>query len=259
VPTMGALHAGHLALVAKAKVDCLFTVVSIFVNPAQFGPNEDLSRYPRPLARDKQLLKNAGVDLLFCPSAGTIYPQGFSVYVEEGALSKEMCGKSRPGHFKGVCTVVAKLFNIVLPDIAYFGQKDYQQVKIIARMVRDLNFNLSTRIVPTVREKNGLAMSSRNAYLNNEERNKALVLFNSLKYAKDCIVCGERKTEKILAGMRRIIAAVSGTKIDYIEIRDADTLATIDKINSKVVIALAVFVGKTRLIDNIIVKPKGKI
>jgi len=254
VPTMGALHAGHLSLVRRAKADCAFTVVSIFVNPAQFGPGEDLSRYPRPLAQDKRLLKNSVIDLLFCPSAGTMYPQDFSVYVEEGVLSKGLCGQLRPSHFKGVCTVVVKLFNIVLPDRAYFGQKDYQQVKVIERMVRDLNFNISIKTVPIVRETSGLAMSSRNAYLNNEERRKALVLFSSLQYAKDCVAHGARKPGVIAAGMRRIISAIPGVKIDYIEICDADTLVPVDKIKGTVVIALAIFVGKIRLIDNIILK-----
>ena len=255
VPTMGALHAGHLALVARARRDCQFVVASIFVNPAQFGPHEDLARYPRRLNIDKKLLKAAGVDLLFCPGVTAMYPRDFSTYVEELRLSAGLCGAKRPDHFKGVCTVVAKLFNIVLPDIAYFGQKDYQQVKVIERMARDLNFNVLIKTVPTVRESDGLAKSSRNVYLNFSERNQALILNRVMLYAGSRIEAGETSVQKIITQMTKIIKTV-GARVDYIAICDCRNLSPIKKIKGTVVVLLAVFIGKTRLIDNMIFKAR---
>jgi len=253
---MGALHAGHLELVRRASCECSFVAVSIFVNPKQFGLGEDLSKYPRPLSQDKRLLAGAGIDLLFCPRPQTVYPVEFSTYVEETALSLGLCADRRPGHFRGVCTVVAKLFNIVSPDIAYFGQKDYQQVKVIERMVRDLDFPITIKTVPTVRERSGLALSSRNVYLSEVERNQALILSRALAFAGDRIKRGERDADKIIKQMRSMILTISGARIDYAEIRDSRTLGPVKNIRSGVVVALAIFIGKTRLIDNMIFKPK---
>ena len=248
VPTMGALHDGHLSLVRRAKRDTDFVVASIFVNPAQFGPGEDLKKYPRPFGKDKTLLIKEGVDLLFFPGAGEIYAADFSTYVEERCLSKPLCGASRPGHFNGVCTVVAKLFNIIRPNTAYFGAKDYQQLQVIKRMARDLNFSVKIEAMPIVREPDGLAMSSRNAYLNREERRNALCLDIALRDA------GVRESGQVISLMKTIVLSHKNAKIDYIEIMDADSLTSVEKMNGKVLIALAVVVGKTRLIDNLVIK-----
>jgi pantoate--beta-alanine ligase len=256
VPTMGALHLGHLSLIRKAKKEADFVVVSIFVNPTQFGPNEDYKRYPRPFKKDKEILEKEKVDLLFYPSVKTMYSKDFSTYVEEVSLSKVLCGKFRPGHFKGVCTVVAKLFNIVAPNIAYFGQKDYQQARIIKRMVRDLNFPVKIKVLPIVREKDGLALSSRNSYLSLQERKDALCLYKALNKAKELIEKGEREVKLIKREMKKIIKKVKYTKIDYIEIVDADNLREIERIKGKILIALAVWIGKARLIDNFILNVK---
>jgi pantoate--beta-alanine ligase len=255
VPTMGALHEGHLSLVRAARKECDFVVVSVFVNPTQFGPGEDYQRYPRTFKQDKSFLIKEGVDLVFCPDVREMYPEHFSTCVEEVVLSSYLCGKSRPGHFKGVCTVVAKLFNIVQPDRAYFGQKDCQQVRIIKRMVRDLNFSAQIRVLPVVREKNGLAMSSRNSYLTGKERKKTAVLYRSLRTAKKKIKEGERSSKKIITMMSAMIKEeIPSAKIDYIRVADPDTLEEVRIIKEKVVVALAVYIGKTRLIDNIIVR-----
>ncbi|MCM8819390.1 MAG: pantoate--beta-alanine ligase [Candidatus Omnitrophica bacterium] len=253
VPTMGALHHGHLSLVKAAKNDCDFVVVSIFVNPTQFGPKEDYKKYPRTFKKDKELLEKEKVDLVFYPTVKSMYPKSFSTYVEEVFLSKVLCGKSRPGHFRGVCTVVTKLLNIVQPDVAYFGQKDYQQAQIIKRMVADLNFQIKIKVLPIVRENDGLAASSRNVYLNDTQRKQATILFRALNLAKQLIKQGTKDPNAIIEKMRKLILSQSFAKIDYIKIVDPKTLRDVKEIKKKVVVALAVFIGKTRLIDNIIV------
>jgi len=253
VPTMGALHEGHLSLIRSSCKENDFTVVSIFVNPVQFGPKEDLNKYPRPIKNDLVLCKKAGVDLVFHPMAENIYPQGYKTWVTVDGLSKELCGKSRPVHFRGVTTVVAKLFNIIQPDAAYFGQKDAQQAIIIEKMAQDLNFPVKIQAIPTVREKDGLALSSRNIYLNKQERQDALVLQQVLDLAKSVIKSGERNTQKVIFLMRRFIAHKSSAKIDYVEIVDYNNLLPARIISGKCLVALAVWIGKTRLIDNVIV------
>jgi pantoate--beta-alanine ligase len=250
VPTMGALHQGHLSLVKAAKKDCNFVVVSIFVNPTQFGPEEDFHKYPRVFNNDKKLLQKEKVDLIFLPSIAEMYTKNFSTYVEETYLSKVLCGVLRPGHFRGVCTVVAKLFSITTPDIAYFGAKDYQQVKVVERMAIDLNFPVKIKICPIVREANGLAMSSRSRYLNKKQRKNAASLYSALLLAQRLIKNGERDVKEIILAMTDFIKAVPEVKVDYIKIVCADTLRDIKKIKGKVLIALAVFIGNTRLIDN---------
>ncbi len=255
VPTMGALHEGHLSLVRKAKEDNDIVVVSIFVNPIQFGPNEDFKKYPRTFDKDKELLQKENVDYIFFPSMKEMYPQGFETYVNLKSLPNHLCGLSRPGHFEGVATVVAKLFNIVMPDNSYFGQKDYQQAKIIERMTKDLNMRIKIHTLPIVREKDGLAMSSRNSYLSTEERKKALSLYNSLLLAKNLIEKGEKDPQKIKKEMENKIKEIApDAKIDYISIVNPETLEDVEKINDNIVIALAVFIGSTRLIDNMIIK-----
>jgi len=256
VPTMGYLHEGHLSLVRESikKTDC--TVVSIFVNPAQFGPREDFKEYPRDLNRDYEILEKEGVDYIFCPSNSEMYPMGYKTYVEVHGLQDRLCGFSRHGHFRGVCTVVLKLFNIISPDISFFGQKDAQQAVILKKMVRDINLDVKINVLPIIRDKNGLALSSRNSYLTQEERNAVLSLSRSLKQARQMIESGERKTEKIIQKMKETIESEPFTRIDYVEIVDLEELNPIDRIDKKALIAIAVFVGKIRLIDNIIVKIK---
>jgi len=256
VPTMGALHEGHLSLVNRARNECDFLVVSIFVNPFQFGPKEDYRRYPRNLKKDAGLLKEKGVDLLFCPQAKTMYFKDSSVRVRETKLSKVLCGKLRPGHFEGVCLVLAKLFNIVGPNIVYFGQKDYQQALIVKRMVRDLNFFIKIKILPIIREKDNLAMSSRVVYLTAQGKKDSTCLYSALSLAKKLIKQGERNPKKIINKMRKDVVSKNSAKIDYIKIMDAFCLKDLTLIKGKVLIALAVFVGKTRLIDNIILDVK---
>ncbi|MBN2483632.1 MAG: pantoate--beta-alanine ligase [Candidatus Omnitrophica bacterium] len=253
VPTMGALHQGHLSLILKAKKECDYVVASIFVNPLQFGKGEDLKRYPRNLSRDLRLLYNEHVDMVFYPNAKMMYSKDASTYVEETDLSKRLCGKFRPGHFKGVCTVVAKLFNIVSPDTTYFGRKDYQQAKIIERMVHDLAFPVKIKIAPIVREKTGLAMSSRNEYLSGESRKKAAGIYKALQNAK--YSCRKKVTSGRLTRQikKDIITSIPTAKIQYIEIVDPETLKPLKSIKSRALIAVAVYVEKVRLIDNIIV------
>jgi pantoate--beta-alanine ligase len=251
VPTMGYLHKGHLSLVEAARKENDVVVVSIFVNPTQFGPNEDYNRYPRDLERDLRLLEPIGVDYVFNPSVEEMYPAMYSTYVEEVELSKYLCGASRPGHFRGVCTVVTKLFNIVKPTKAYFGQKDAQQFRVLRRMVRDLNMDVEMIEMPIVREEDGLAMSSRNVYLSPEERKEATRLYKSLLKAKELIESGERDVQKIKSEMLKILDHPL-LKVDYVEIVDEETLKPVEKIERKVIVALAVFVGKARLIDNMI-------
>jgi pantoate--beta-alanine ligase len=251
VPTMGYLHEGHLSLVRRSRSECGVTIVSIFVNPTQFGPGEDYGRYPRDEERDLKLLSRLNVDYVFMPSVEDMYPDGYSTYVEEISLSRYLCGAKRPGHFRGVCTVVTKLFNIVKPHRAYFGKKDYQQFRIIERMVRDLNMEVEIVPCEIVREPDGLAMSSRNVYLSPEERKEAVCLYKSLELAKELIKKGERSPESIKAEMEKfILSHKSVKKIDYIEIVDKFTLEPVSEIKGNELIALAVFIGKARLIDN---------
>lgn len=250
VTTMGALHAGHISLVRKAKKECDFVVVSIFVNPTQFGQKEDYAKYPKAFVKDRNILKAEGVDLIFYPAEVMMYPGGYSTYVEEGFLSKVLCGASRPGHFRGVCTIVAKLFNVVQPDTAYYGAKDYQQARVIQRMVTDLNFPLEIKVCPIVREDDGLAMSSRNACLDKKQRKNATCLFSALTLAKMLIRQGERDADKIIKAMIELFRKTSVTKVDYARIVDAGTLRNVKKIRGRILIALAVFIGNTRLIDN---------
>lgn len=252
VPTMGFLHEGHLSLVKAAKSENDITVVSIFVNPTQFGPNEDYNNYPRDLERDLSMLKDMEVDYVFVPSVEEMYPDSFSTYVEEIKLSRFLCGASRPGHFRGVCTVVTKLFNIVKPTRAYFGQKDAQQFRVLRRMVRDLNMDVELVEMPIVREPDGLALSSRNTYLNDEERKEAVRLYKSLLRAKELIESGEKDVEIIKNEMKKILTHPL-LRIDYIEIVDEENLEPVEKIDRRVIIAIAVFVGRARLIDNMII------
>jgi pantoate--beta-alanine ligase len=250
VPTMGFLHEGHLSLIRKAKKDTDYVVVSIFVNPIQFGPKEDFRKYPRDLNKDLALCKNAGVDIVFIPDRGAMYPPDFSTYVNVEGLSDTLCGALRPGHFKGVTTVVAKLFNIIKPDIAYFGQKDAQQAVIIKRMTEDLNMGIKIKVMPIVREKDGLAKSSRNVYLNQSERREALSLYNSLKLARDLYKSGERDSRKIIKEMQKAILREKHASIDYVSIVDPETLKDLNVITKKALVAVAIKIGTTRLIDN---------
>ncbi len=254
VPTMGYLHQGHISLVKHSTTENDFTVVSIFVNPTQFGPNEDFDKYPRDLEKDMKLAERAGVDIVFAPSVKEIYPEGYKTYISVEGITEIMCGKSRPGHFRGVTTVVAKLFNIVTPNKAYFGQKDAQQVAVIKQMVKDLHMNLEIITCPIIREADGLAMSSRNVYLNSEERKAALVLSQSLFDAQKLVESGERSKEKLYKSIHDHISSESLANIEYIEIVDADTLENINKIEKRMLVALAVRFGNTRLIDNIILE-----
>jgi pantoate--beta-alanine ligase len=251
VPTMGALHDGHLSLVRIAGKKTDFVVVSIFVNPTQFEPHEDLHRYPRNLTRDLTLLKREGVDLVFVPSVRTLYPAGFKTRVTVQELSSVLCGKTRPHHFQGVATIVLKLLNIVQPDIAVFGKKDYQQAVIIKRMLKDVNGNTRIVLGPIVREPDGLAMSSRNQYLSRRERTNAVVLYRSLQWAKAARAHGVTDTKKVLAKMRRMIHTSSDT-IDYIQAVDKKTLTPVKKLKKGTLLAVAAYFGATRLIDNTI-------
>lgn len=253
VPTMGYLHPGHLSLIRQAKKDCDICLVSIFVNPIQFGPREDYKKYPRDLEVDSILAKSAGGDCIFYPQAKDMYDMGYSTYVNVEKITDYLCGASRPGHFRGVATVVAKLFNIVQPDIAYFGQKDFQQALVIKKMVKDLNMPLKIKVMPIVRDSDGLALSSRNVYLSAREKSDALVLSRSLQKAKEIILRGERKAGKIIAVMRNEISRKKSARIDYIAIAHAQTLEPLEYVKKKALIALAVYFGKTRLIDNIII------
>ena len=254
VPTMGYLHEGHLSLFKTAKKHTDLVVVSIFVNPIQFGPKEDIDKYPRDFKRDEELSRSAGVDVIFYPSEKDMYPENYKTFVFVEGLTETLCGISRPGHFKGVTTVVAKLFNIVRPDMAYFGQKDAQQAVIIKKMVKDLNMDIDVKVLGIVREKDGLAMSSRNVYLSPDERKDAAILYKSLTKAESLIKAGERETKKITKMMEETIQKTPTAKIDYISIVDTGNLKDVNVISGEILIALAVFIGKTRLIDNIIVK-----
>lgn len=250
VPTMGYLHPGHISLIERARKENDMVIVSIFVNPIQFGPNEDLDKYPRDMAHDKEACEKAGADLIFAPEASEMYPSENLAFIDIKELSDGLCGAKRPGHFRGVCTVVSKLFNIFLPDRAYFGQKDAQQLAIIRRMVKDLNFGTSIVSCPIVREPDGLAMSSRNLYLSPEERKAALSLSRSLNEAKQLMAKGEKDVLKI---RETIVAGISSeplARIDYVEIVDAEDLKAVERADRPVLAAVAVYIGKTRLIDN---------
>ena len=256
VPTMGALHKGHLRLVKKAGEESDFLVVSIFVNPAQFGPGEDYKNYPRDVSKDKRALKTEGVDLLFYPKANSIYPRGNSVYVDESDLSRVLCGKSRPGHFRGVCSILVKLFNIIGPDIAYFGQKDYQQAQIIKKLITELNFPIKVRVLPLVREEDGLAMSSRNIRLRGQARKDSRCLYEALSLAKRLIKEGKRDTQEVISQMKQVVKSKKSAKIDYIEVVDAKSLKKLKRVKGRVLVALAVYIKGVRLIDNIILNVK---
>ena len=250
VPTMGYLHEGHESLINKAVENNDRVVVSIFVNPMQFGPTEDLDKYPRDLERDSKLCERAGANLIFHPEKEEMYFEDFSSYVDINGLSDELCGKSRPVHFRGVCTVVTKLFNIVNPDRAYFGEKDAQQLAIIRRFVRDLNIDVEIIGCPIIREEDGLAKSSRNTYLSKEERQAALILSQSLNLAKDAIASGERDSKAIIELISKNIEKEPLAKIDYVEVVDSLSMEPVEKIEKSVLVAIAVYIGKTRLIDN---------
>jgi len=255
VPTMGALHEGHLSLVRAAKARCDVVAVSIFVNPTQFGPAEDLSKYPRQFDRDCRLLEKEGVDILFAPPVEEIYPGGGVTWVLVESLSEKLDGRSRPGHFRGVTTIVAKLFHIIEPAAAFFGEKDAAQLAVIRRMVRDLNFPVEIAACPIVREPDGLAMSSRNAYLNREERSRALVLQRSLEEARQRFQDGERSAAKLISAAQEVFASEPQVALDYFEIVDPDTLDPVERIAQKTLVAVAARVGSTRLIDNVVLEP----
>ncbi|MBT1077131.1 pantoate--beta-alanine ligase [Geobacter grbiciae] len=252
VPTMGFLHEGHASLMIEGKKRADILVTSIFVNPTQFGPTEDFDAYPRDLARDRNVAETAGADIIFAPKASDMYPRGFQTYVNVEELTRPLCGASRPGHFQGVTTVVAKLLNIVLPHVALFGKKDFQQLAVIRRMAADLNMDVEIVGMPIVREADGLAMSSRNAYLGPEERKNALCLSRALATARDLFLDGERSVGTLRDKVLRVIGEVPGAVIDYADFRDGDTLETVETANGRTLIALAVKIGKTRLIDNCI-------
>jgi pantoate--beta-alanine ligase len=257
VPTMGFLHEGHLSLVRESLRQTDTTVVSIFVNPTQFGPDEDFQEYPRDLKKDSALLEDLGVDIVFIPDHQEMYPEGFKTYVEVVDLSDNYEGRSRPGHFKGVCTVVLKLFEIINPDNAYFGQKDAQQAVIVKKMVRDLNLDVKIQVSPTVRETDGLALSSRNIYLTEEQRKAALCLVKSLREADRLIKEGQQDSLVIKNEMKCLIETEHLARLDYIAIVDLENLTPLDKIEEEALIAVAVFFGKVRLIDNIIVNRRS--
>lgn len=253
VPTMGAFHAGHLSLMREARRENDHVIVSIFVNPLQFSAGEDYDRYPRRLQKDLEMAESENVDLLFVPSVAELYPKGFDTYVDQTDLPQKLCGAFRPGHFRGVMTIVCKLFNIVQPDTAYFGQKDYQQFLILRRMTEDLNLNVRLRLLPTVREEDGLAMSSRNAYLGPKQRKDAVCLHRALRRAEEMIRKGESSAARVAAEMKRLIGRVKGARLEYAAVVNADTLEPVKEIKGKTLVALAVRLGKARLIDNILV------
>ena len=259
VPTMGYLHQGHLSLVRASKKTTDATVVSIFVNPTQFGPREDLAKYPRDFARDARMLRAEGADILFIPRAADMYPPGYKTYVEVHELQNKLCGRSRPIHFRGVCTVVLKLFNTVRPDKAFFGQKDAQQAIIIRRMVQDLDLDVKVEVKPIIRDADGLALSSRNAYIKPEERKAALVLTRSLKEAKMMVDQGQRKTAVLIGRIRSRLQDEPLARVDYVAVVDPEELEPLSLVKDGALIALAVFIGRTRLIDNVTVRIKAKI
>jgi len=258
VPTMGALHIGHVSLMEAAAKECDFVVVSIFVNPTQFGPGEDFEKYPRPIERDIEICKKAGVDVVFNPTPDVMYGHESLTWVTVDKLTEPLCGRLRPGHFRGVTTVCAKLFNIILPDVAYFGQKDAQQAIVIKRMAADLNMPLEIVVCPTVREKDGLAVSSRNKYLSEQERREAAKIYKSLEKCRKMVEAGVTDSNEIIAQMRFILEQIKGGRIEYVSIVDAETLETVDKITGKTLAAIAVKLGPARLIDNILMEASGQ-
>jgi pantoate--beta-alanine ligase len=258
VPTMGFLHEGHLTLMREGRARATRLASSLFVNPTQFGPNEDFSRYPRNFERDCELMRTVPVDALFAPEPEAMFPAGSQTWVEATEVTKGLCGDHRPGHFRGVTTVVAKLFNIVKPHLALFGEKDFQQLRAIQRMVVDLNFDLEIVPVATVREADGLAMSSRNAYLSPGERQRALALSRALRAAGECVRAGARTTAQIAGAARAVLERTPGLEIEYVEAVDAETLKSMDRIDRRVVVAIAARVGKTRLIDNVVLTPASQ-
>jgi pantoate--beta-alanine ligase len=258
VPTMGALHQGHLSLVRAARQQAPYVVASVFVNPTQFGPNEDFQEYPRDLERDRRMLEPEDVALLFAPSVEEIYPPGAATFVTVEGLSERLCGRSRPGHFRGVTTVVSKLFHIVEPDLAFFGQKDAAQAAIIRRMARDLKFDVEVVVCPIVREADGLAMSSRNSYLSPAERKQALVLFRALSRVQTLADQGEANSSQLIAAAKSVFAEEPAVRLDYVEIVNAESLEPLTGISSGALVAVAAFVGKTRLIDNVLLMGVGK-
>ena len=253
VPTMGALHAGHISLIESAVRDCDFVVVSIFVNPTQFGHGEDFKKYPKPLEDDFEVCRKANVDVVFVPTVEAMYPRENITWVNVDKLTEPLCGRARPGHFKGVTTVCAKLFNIVGPDIAYFGQKDAQQAIVIRRMTADLNMPLKIIICPTVREPDGLAISSRNQYLTEQQKKDAALIYKSLQKCQEMIKAGTLESKTIVAEMRRVLSEAHTIQIEYISIVDAETLRAVDRIERQALAAVAVRIGSARLIDNILV------
>lgn len=255
VPTMGYFHEGHLALMREGRKHGDALIVSIFVNPIQFSPSEDFKTYPGNLDRDVSLAESVGVDLIFAPDAGAMYDNAFQTYIDIEMLSRHLCGASRPGHFRGVATVVTKLFNIIKPHAAVFGEKDYQQLIVIRRMVRDLNLDIRIIAIPTVREPDGLAMSSRNTYLSEDERRPALSLFQALKKGQGSVAQGIKDAKQLIREASELIRTYPYTKIDYVAVCDPETLEDVDQIDRPALMALAVWVGKTRLIDNMILKP----
>ncbi len=254
VPTMGYSHAGHLSLVRESARRCDCTVVSIFVNPTQFAPNEDFNKYPRNIQNDIEILEEEGADLVFIPGDGEMYPEGYKTYVEVKDLQERLCGGSRPDFFKGVCTIVLKLFNIVRPDISFFGQKDAQQVVILKKMASDLNLDVKIEAMPIIREKSGLALSSRNEYLDKKQKKAALCLSRSLGRARRMVEAGEKNAAQVLKSIKAEIESEPLARIDYIEIVDSENLQSLQQIKDKTLIAVAVFIDNVRLIDNIIVK-----
>ncbi|MBI3824016.1 MAG: pantoate--beta-alanine ligase [Planctomycetes bacterium] len=252
VPTMGALHAGHVSLIRAARAETGFVAVSIFVNPTQFGPNEDLARYPRPFEKDVEICTAENVDLVFHPTPEIMYSPSFKTFVEVGDLQNVLCGASRPGHFRGVATVVLKLFNIVQPDVAYFGQKDAQQARILMQMATDLDLPVEIEVCPIVREPDGLALSSRNVYLDAAQRANATALIRTLQALRERIDAGERSAEPLLRLARAMLDATPGARIDYVAIVDFDSLQPMDRLKGRVLLALAVYFGATRLIDNVL-------
>lgn len=253
VPTMGALHEGHAALIRAAARECDAVIVTVFVNPLQFGPSEDYQRYPRNLPRDVRLASRAGADIVFAPAIAQLYPKGFAARIEPGVVARRWEGRRRPGHFSGVATVVAKLFHLTQPSDAYFGQKDYQQTLVVRQMIGDLNLPIRLRVLPTVREPDGLAMSSRNRYLNPRQRRQALALPHALVAARSAIRAGERRSAVLAAAMRRNITTQPGVRVDYVAVVDAATLEPLRRVRGRTALLAAVHVGRTRLIDNLLV------
>lgn len=253
VPTMGYLHEGHASLMKRARAECDRVVASIFVNPMQFGANEDLDSYPRDLEADARLCEAIGVDLIFHPEVDEMYSEGFCSFVDMNGLTKELCGKSRPIHFRGVCTVVNKLFNIVTPDKAFFGQKDAQQLAVIRRMVKDLNMDIEIVGCPIIREADGLAKSSRNTYLNDEERKAALILSQTIRLGEQLVRSGVVDSNELVTAMKENIAKEPLARIDYVEVVSMDTIEKLDRLEGNVLVAMAVYIGRTRLIDNFII------